>query len=130
MKFSSIRHHRDPIADRERRTFSAGDWRPLRPPFASLGARCEDSERRGARRPARRARHGPGAANEGDIAAERARRAFTERRVDAQALATLTVEAGTAQAELHSTHLKYHFDTAAPMTPEQRNRCAVLRGYR
>lgn len=71
------------------------------------------------------------AAGERVIAAERALdRAFAERRIDAQGLAALTAEAGAAQAGLRATHLKYHLDTAALMTPDQRDRYARLRGYR
>ncbi len=65
------------------------------------------------------------------IAAETALdRAFAERRIDAQRLAALTADAGAAQAELRATHLKYHLETAALMTPDQRQRYAELRGYR
>ena len=45
-------------------------------------------------------------------------------------LADLTAESGAAQAALRATHLKYHLDTAAVMTPDQRDRYAALRGYR
>lgn len=64
------------------------------------------------------------------IAAETALdRAFAEGRIEAAALATLTAEAGAAQAALRATHLKYHLETAALMTPDQRQRYAELRGY-
>lgn len=57
-------------------------------------------------------------------------RAFAQRHITADALAALTADAGAAQAALRAAHLKYHLTTAALMTPEQRDRYAVLRGYR
>ena len=65
------------------------------------------------------------------IAAETALdRAFADRRITPVTLADLTAEAGAAQAALRATHLKYHLDTAALLSQDQRDRYAALRGYR
>ena len=57
-------------------------------------------------------------------------RAFLNRTISAESLATLTAEIGQAQARLRAIHLKYHLLTADLLSPSQRERYAELRGYR
>jgi Spy/CpxP family protein refolding chaperone len=57
-------------------------------------------------------------------------RAFAEQSISPDRLATLTTEIGKTQGSLRAIHLKYHLITAELLTPEQRRRCAELRGYR
>jgi len=56
-------------------------------------------------------------------------RAFADRTISPETLAALTAEIGEAQGWLRAIHLKYHLTTAALLTPDQRARYAVLRGY-
>jgi hypothetical protein len=57
-------------------------------------------------------------------------RAFADRSISAETLATLTAQIGETQGRLRTIHLKYHLITADLLTPQQRHRYAELRGYR
>jgi Spy/CpxP family protein refolding chaperone len=57
-------------------------------------------------------------------------RAFANRTISPESLATLTGEIGQAQARLRAIHLKYHLTTADLLSPSQREQYAELRGYR
>jgi hypothetical protein len=57
-------------------------------------------------------------------------RAFAERTISAEMLASLTGQIGETQARLRAIHLKYHLTTADLLSPHQRHRYAELRGYR
>jgi hypothetical protein len=57
-------------------------------------------------------------------------RAFADRTISADSLATLTARIGEAQARLRAIHLKYHLTTTDLLSPHQRHRYAELRGYR
>ena len=57
-------------------------------------------------------------------------RAFADRSISAETLATLTAQIGETQGRLRAIHLKYHLITADLLTPQQRHRYAELRGYR
>ena len=70
------------------------------------------------------------AAGERFVAAERALdAAFTNAVPDAETLARLVAEVGSARAALRLVHLAAHLRTAPLLTPEQIARYAVLRGY-
>jgi len=56
-------------------------------------------------------------------------RLFAERRADPESLRRAIAVAGERQAELRLVHLSAHLDTAELLSPEQRRRYAVLRGY-
>src|SRR5262245_25864350 len=64
-------------------------------------------------------------ASEGDLD-----RAFAERTIAPDTLASLTAKIGEAQGRLRAVHLKYHLTTADLLSPQQRQRYAELRGYR
>ena len=57
-------------------------------------------------------------------------RAFADKTISPDTLATLTAGIGEAQAQLRAAHLKYHLTTTDLLTPHQRHRYAELRGYR
>jgi hypothetical protein len=57
-------------------------------------------------------------------------RAFAERTISPEKLASLTAQIGETQARLRAIHLKYHLTTADLLSPHQRHRYAELRGYR
>ncbi len=57
-------------------------------------------------------------------------RAFADRTISTDSLATLTTQIGEAQARLRAIHLKYHLTTTDLLSPHQRHRYAELRGYR
>lgn len=56
-------------------------------------------------------------------------RLFAERRADPESLRRAILVAGERQAELRLVHLSAHLDAAELLSPEQRRRYAVLRGY-
>lgn len=56
-------------------------------------------------------------------------REFAEKRISPESLAALTLKIGETQGQLRNVHLKYHLTMAAMLTPHQRHRYAVLRGY-
>jgi Spy/CpxP family protein refolding chaperone len=55
--------------------------------------------------------------------------AFAHRTMTGEALTRLTAAIGATQAALRATHLKYHLVQTEILTPQQRERYAVLRGY-
>ena len=64
------------------------------------------------------------------IAAERAlNRDFAERTITAERLKAATAGIGEIRGSLRNTHLKYHLETAALLSPDQISRYAELRGY-
>ena len=69
-------------------------------------------------------------AGERFVRAERALdAAFRNAVPDADTLASLVTEAGTARADLRLAHLSAHLRTIPLLTPDQIERYAVLRGY-
>jgi Heavy-metal resistance len=56
-------------------------------------------------------------------------RAFVERAITPEKLATMTASIGEMQGKLRDTHLKYHLATAALLNPDQLRRYNELRGY-
>lgn len=57
-------------------------------------------------------------------------RAFAERTISPETLASMTSQIGETHARLRAVHLKYHLMTAALLSTHQRHRYAELRGYR
>jgi hypothetical protein len=57
-------------------------------------------------------------------------RAFAAREIVPATLQALTAQIGATAGQLRAVHLKYHLDTADLLSPHQRHRYAVLRGYR
>jgi hypothetical protein len=56
-------------------------------------------------------------------------RAFATRTVTGETLTRLTGAIGETQGALRAAHLKYHLAQDELLTPQQRERYAVLRGY-
>lgn len=56
-------------------------------------------------------------------------RHFVDRTITPSLLALAIAEIGATQATLAETHLKYHLAMADLLSPEQRQRYSVLRGY-
>jgi len=57
-------------------------------------------------------------------------RAFKDRTITAERLASLSAAIGSHQGALRAVHLKYHLTTAELLTADQSRRYAELRGYR
>jgi LTXXQ motif family protein len=55
---------------------------------------------------------------------------FAKRTVTPESLKASTAVAATTQGTLRETHLKYHLQTVALLSPDQMRRYAELRGYR
>jgi hypothetical protein len=55
--------------------------------------------------------------------------AFAQRTMTGETLMRLTSAIGATQATLRATHLKYHLVQTEILTPQQRERYVVLRGY-
>jgi Spy/CpxP family protein refolding chaperone len=56
-------------------------------------------------------------------------RAFADRNMTPEMLTRLTAAIGATQAALREAHLKYHLMQSEILTPAQRERYAMLRGY-
>lgn len=54
---------------------------------------------------------------------------FASHSITPATLKSETAQSGVTQAEPRNTHLKYHLQTAQILTPDQMQRCAMLRGY-
>lgn len=57
-------------------------------------------------------------------------RAFAERTISPETLASMTSQIGETHGRLRAVHLKYHLMTTALLSTHQRHRYAELRGYR